>query len=214
MWYWDETTGVFFNEAEALLSRETLALLLQSSMDYTMARCMELTTATTKDTMYMAIREQIKREYIRQYLAGIGGYDQMGYRNWGQIGGMLREQYGYIRGAVEELINGSCSEAQFNNRIKMIVNSSKESYNRARGRVVSRVGFDEVGWNLGAVVTDHCERCEKRANMGYVPIGPKGGFMDPEDGECWPGDGNSECLTNCNCTLSYHNSKTGEEYEL
>jgi len=47
-------------------------------------------------------------------------------------------------------------------------------------------------WVLGAA--EHCPDCLDLAGRGWMPI---------EELEQVPGDGNTQCLTNCQCSLDY-----------
>lgn len=146
-------------------------------------------------------REELKREYIRQYLLGIGGVEQMTPKDWGSIGGMLREQYRYLPGFAEEIAAGSLKPEQIAARSRMYVNSAREGYGRAHGRNAEALGMAEEKWELGST-EQHCETCVSFAEMGWQPIGSLP----------FPGDGSTQCLTNCQCVKIYHNPTTGEMY--
>lgn len=161
--------------------------------------------AETYDASWLAIKD----EYIRQYLLAYGGRENMTFADWGSVGGMLSDQKRYFNDMMDQLESGEISPAEFKRRMKMYINSSEESYWRARGKEMNRLGFDEVSWNLGAS-ENHCVDCPELAAAGWVPACPNGGFGD---GCQFPGDGNTACLTNCNCYLSYRKSETGEVFK-
>ena len=142
-------------------------------------------------------REELKGEYIREYLLGIGGRGQMTQADWGSIGGMLADQYRYLDGFIAELEAGNLTPEQIAARVNMYVNSSREAFERAHGRVAGKAGCDEEIWSLGAA--EHCEDCVAYAAKGWQPIG-----TFPE-----PGEGATICMTNCKCSKSYRNSTTG-----
>lgn len=148
------------------------------------------------------MREEIKAEYIRQYLAGIGGVEQMTAKNWGSVGGMIADQYRYLLGFYEEVQVGNLSVEQIISRSKMYINSSREALSRAQELVAKAVGNDQEKWNLGAVMTEHCTDCVGYDSMGWQPVGT---FP-------YPGDGSTECVTGCQCVKEYRNSGTGQEY--
>lgn len=102
-------------------------------------------------------REDIKREYIRQYVAAVGGRDNMTPADWGSIGGMLKEQYRYLDNFTDEIAAGRLTEGQIRTRAQMYINSAREAYERGNARVYGVV----------------------------LPY--------------YPGDGSTECLTNCKC---------------
>ena len=149
------------------------------------------------------MKGEVKREYIRQYLLGIGGLDQMTPADWGSIGGMLKEQYGYLNGFADALATGQLTEGQITNRARMYVNSAREAFNRADWRAHIKAGYDEVRWVLNAQA-ENCPDCIELDAMGWQKIED-----DPFDG-CYPGSGCTVCLTACQCGLDYRKSEEGE----
>lgn len=138
------------------------------------------------------MREQIKEEYIKQYLLGRGGRDLMTAVDWGSVGGMCADQYRYLDGFAAEIAAGNLSEKQIAARSEMYLRSSREAFERARGRAQPDV--TEVRWNVTAA--ESCVDCIAYDDMGWQPIAddPYGGNM--------PGSGGTRCLTNCMCYLT------------
>ena len=56
------------------------------------------------------MRQQIKQQYVDQYIAGKGGIEQMTQTDWGSIGGQLKEQYGHLDDFAKEIAEGKLSE--------------------------------------------------------------------------------------------------------
>lgn len=108
------------------------------------------------------MRHEIKISYIQQYVSSKGGVSQMTQRDWGSIGGMLREQYRYLDGFVDAVATADppLSEGYIAARARMYTNSSREAHERGHAR--------------GRGLPD-----------GALPA--------------WPGDGSTECLSNCKC---------------
>src|SRR5512139_3208452 len=67
-------------------------------------------------TWQTLMRQEIKREYIRQYVAGRGGLDMMTQRDWGSVGGMIADQYRYLDGFAREIAEGKLTEGQIKER--------------------------------------------------------------------------------------------------
>lgn len=147
------------------------------------------------DDFRAAMRQEIKDEYIRQYLLGRGGREQMTQADWGSIGGMLAEQYSYLEGFVAEVGTGELSEAAIAARAKMYINSAREGFERANRRVQENAGYTEMLWNLNPA--EHCEDCISLNALGWVEIG------SDAFGGCYPGSGCTICLTNCACNIEY-----------
>lgn len=137
-----------------------------------------------------AMREEVRGEYIRQYLLGRGGLEQMTQQDWGSVGGMIGEQYRYLRGFADEVAD--LTPEQIAARARMYANSAREAYERANGRRAEAQGVTEQLWSLGAA--EHCDDCVALAGMGWVPLGEHGTY---------PGAGDTQCLTNCQCHLEY-----------
>jgi len=135
------------------------------------------------------MREQIKEEYIRQYLLGRGGRDLMTPVDWGSIGGMCADQYRYLDGFAAEIATGELSEKQIAARSAMYLHSAREAFERARDRAQPDV--TEIQWNTTAA--ESCVDCVAYADMGWQPIAD-----DPYGGNL-PGSGGTRCLVNCRC---------------
>jgi len=135
------------------------------------------------------MREQIKEEYIRQYLLGRGGRDLMTAEDWGSIGGSLKEQYSWLNKFSTQIATGELSEKQIAARSAMYLRSAGEAFERARGR--AQPDATEIRWHLTSA--EHCEDCVGYADMGWQPI-----TDDVFDGNL-PRTGGTRCLTNCMC---------------
>lgn len=80
------------------------------------------------------MRENIKDEYIQEYILGRGGLEQMTPQDWGSIGGMLADQYRFLGPFAQEIAAGQLSEAQIAQRSRMYINSAREGASRANAR--------------------------------------------------------------------------------
>lgn len=114
------------------------------------------------------MRDELKGEYIRQYILGKGGLEQMTQADWGSIGGMLGDQYRYLDGFAQQIADGTLTEAQIAARSEMYFASSTEAYERAHARA-----------------------------MGAPEL------------PAYPGDGTSECMTNCRCAWDLNEVEPG-----
>lgn len=152
-----------------------------------------------------AMREELKLSYIQDYLLGRGGLEMMTQADWGSVGGMLADQYRYLEDFVDDIAAGNLTEAQIRSRAAMYFNSSREAYERAFRIGAIAAGADEVFWEINPDA-ENCPDCERFTAMGWQPI-----EANPYEG-AYPGSGDTLCLTNCACALSYRNSVTGEEF--
>lgn len=77
------------------------------------------------------MREEVKRVYIAEYVAGRGGLQQMTPRDWGIIGRALRDQYHYLDNFAAEVAAGELSPAQIKARARMYIEASHAAFERA-----------------------------------------------------------------------------------
>ena len=135
------------------------------------------------------MREQIKEQYVQQYLLGRGGRDLMTAEDWGSIGGALAEQYSWLNKFSAQIATGELSEKQIAARSEMYLRSAREAFERARGRAQPDV--TGIRWNITAA--ESCVDCIAYDDMGWQSI-----TGDVFDGNV-PGSGGTRCLTNCMC---------------
>lgn len=215
-WYWDESAKQYRTAKGVFLKREkALELALESinASKNQVSTIVELWGGGTIDsrTWNSSFRQVVKDEYIRQYLAGYGGRERMTQSDWGRIGGMLKNQYGYIDNFENDLIALSNEQIEF--RMNLYINSAHQANERAHAILGRQWGADTVKWKKDPTA-ENCETCLRRDAEDPQPMGANGGYMDPVLGvEVFPGDGNSDCVTNCRCDLELTNSATGAVYE-
>ena len=131
--YYDTDTGRFLSRSQALGYVEQSIAATESATD--------LLASYVADDMLspgdwrLLMREEIKREYIREYMLGKGGRAQMTQADWGSIGGMLKEQYTYLDAFAEQV--GEMSEAAIRSRSRMYIRSAREAYERGNARAQS-----------------------------------------------------------------------------
>jgi hypothetical protein len=210
VYYWDKSVGRYRGSDGRFIAKSTIDSFISKSLEASHNISDTLSQFVSDglinvDDWNKSFREEIKGEYIRQYLTGRGGLEQMTQADWGSVGGMLKEQYSYLEGFSQDIASGNLSEAQIEARSQMYINSAREAFERAKERVVADLGFDMVNWVLNPNL-ENCDDCVAFANMGTVPVDE-----DPYNG-AYPGSGDTQCLTNCGCELQYSKSDTDEEY--
>ena len=147
-WFWNEAAKRYQwrNGSARFLSHETVMGYVTESLA-TAGSAMDLLAEYVAEGLLsvgdwrMLVRQELKKEYIRQYLLGRGGLGQMAYADWGSIGGMLKEQYRWLDGFLDEVAAGRLSEAQIRSRLRMYVNSARQAFERARTRAI-------MGWEV------------------------------------------------------------------
>lgn len=205
MYWWDENAKRYRDERGRFVSRDTVWDYIQRSINSTsnvselLADLVGSGQLAPKD-WYSLMKEELKREYIRQYLLAHGGLDTMTPADWGRIGGMLKEQYAYLKNLAAEIAAGKLSPAQIAARMNMYFNSARESFERAFAVNAIAWGAVEERWVVNPAV-ENCVDCLGYQDEGWKPVG-----YFP-----FPGEGASRCLTNCHCLKEYRNAK-GEVY--
>lgn len=212
MYYWDELIGRYRDERGRFVSKETVYQWVNKSIqisgDIVSTLSSYVYDGTISVTDWMgAMQREIKDEYIRQYLSFVGGRQAMTQSDWGRVGGMLTEQYKYLKGFARDIASGNLTEAQINARAQMYINSAREARERAREIAATKAGYDEVYWELNPQL-ENCPDCVEFNGMDWQLAED-----DPYKG-AFPGSGDTVCLTACGCQLVWRNGKTGVEYEM
>ena len=110
--YRDLNTGRFASEEQVLTWIEDS---LRSSKMVTNTLAQQVAERRLRTAAWQQLmRQEIKDEYIRQYILGKGGLAQMTQADWGSIGGMLKEQYVHLDNFAAEIAAGNLSEVEFN----------------------------------------------------------------------------------------------------
>ena len=209
---WSESAKRYRDlETGRFVPRETVLSYVEASIEATSSATASLAEYVAGDVLSpgdwrLLMRREIKDEYVRQYVLGKGGVAQMTQADWGSIGGMLKEQYGYLDDFARQVAQGTLSEAQIRARAQMYIRSAREAYERAHSRVADAAGMDEVAWVLNWNA-ENCPDCQDYADMGWQRVDD-----DPYNG-AYPGSGHTVCLTNCRCHLEWRSSQTGESWE-
>jgi hypothetical protein len=204
-WTWVEKVGKYRDSAGHFLARDQVLALANESIaasDTAIGPLAQIAAGggLSPADFNLLVRAELKQEYLRQYMLGIGGRSRMTPADWGRCGSMLKEQYKYLGDFAKELADGKLSEAQIRARLSMYVNSSRTAYERAHSINAQALGMDEEAWLLGDA--EHCDDCMALNAEGWQPIG-----HFPE-----PGAGATQCLTNCACFVDYRNSFSGDHY--
>jgi hypothetical protein len=151
---------------------------------------------------YSIGREEMKREYLRLYMLAVGGKSQMTYSDYGRVGAMLKEQYKYFNGFLQDIAAGNLSEAQIRARLNMYFNSAREAYEKAHAKQAKEWGAVEERWNVTNGI-ENCPDCLAYESEGWKPFG------------YFPviGSGSTVCLTACKCWKEYRNAQGKIYYE-
>ena len=139
MWKWDRVDLVYRDdETGKILSRDRALAFVDQSLAAGgdavdgLASLMANSQLSPAD-WHERMQREIKGEYIRQYLLGRGGLEQMEQADWGSVGGMIAEQYRpYLTNFAGEV--SGLSEGQILVRARMYINSAREAFERGKAR--------------------------------------------------------------------------------
>lgn len=154
-------------------------------------------------TWHQGFRDLVRREIVKQYLAGRGGEQALSLADRGRISAVCRDQWKYMDKFANEISAGTLFEPEIVRRMRMYVNSAREAYERAARIAAKDAQFDEVSW----IMDPHKEHCtgdpgclelSARSWQSTTPWPYRNGRKD-----VYPGTGDTPCLTNCGCHLDY-----------
>lgn len=148
------------------------------------------------DDWMMVMREEIKGEYLRQYMLGKGGYDAMTSKDWGKVGAMLKTQYAFLVGFATAIATTELTQAYIRARSNMYFSGARQAFETAKAEVAKVWGAEEERWIVMPGI-ENCPDCldfaaEGWQHLGYFPM---------------PGAGDTVCLTNCHCRKEYRKSE-------
>jgi len=145
------------------------------------------------------MREGIKREYIKQYLAGRGGRARMTQVDHGSIGGSLKEQYSWLQKFSQEIADGKLSEGQIRTRSQMYFQSATEARERGKKRAEEQAGKTMVRWVR--TPAESCTDCIGLSGLGWQNAEPWPFKVGRYNAIC--GSGATLCKVNCRCFLEW-----------
>lgn len=191
--YRDSVTGRFLSKTEALGFVDQSLAATGNVTDTLASFVAGDAPAISPDDWRSAMRREVKDEYIRQYLVGRGGIEQMTPADWGSIGGDLAFQYRKLDDFVAQVEAGLLSEAQVRARARMYVNSARKAYEKANIRALGLPELPQYpadgqqiclsnckcfwrivevsggGWDCYWELTpaEHCETCLENTDKWY-----------------------------------------------
>lgn len=201
-WRWDSRARAYRDGATGrFMSKDRALSLIDKSMATSGDRVGDLSRLIANGEISPAdwverMRAEIKKEYIRQYSFGRGGLENMTTRDYRSIGGMLKEQYGYLGRFADEIAAGNLTEGQIATRARMYIDSAREAYERANARAKG-VPTSQLPTFPGGGRTACLTRC--RCNWEFVEVYDQNGVLvawdcywrlDPAAEHC------SDCLAN------------------
>jgi len=194
--FWNRTVGRLVTRLQV---RDVSREVLEKSLAQEWARAAANGDMSVQ-AWHQAMRDEIRKNVIEQYLAGRGGTGPMTKAEYGRIGAVIKEQYKWLDRFAAQMEAGEVSEGAAANRARMYINSAWEANERAYRIAAEVAGMKRVRW-VWNPEAEHCDDCEDLNNSGWHPVNPwpfKNGRKD-----MYPGSGDTICLTSCRCFLEY-----------
>lgn len=187
-WFWSDAAYDYVDDGGGRMGREKLLAFsstsIQAAKDKTDLLAAQVAEGLiSPDAWHEAMREELKGEYIRQYLLGRGGRNQMTAEDWGSVGGSLAEQYRWLDGFADQVAGGNLTEMQIKIR-----------------------SLSDLAGQIGAMPTSQVLRAAMYANSAreaFFRAQTRARGFEPSDLPYMPADGNTICLTRCNCSWDY-----------
>jgi hypothetical protein len=112
-------------------ARNTFVAKTVTSSD---ALAVRLTTGEiTVQQWVTQMRDLLRSTYSAEYMLGRGGLDAMTQADYGRLGAMLKEQYGYLDRFASDIAAGKLSPAQIQMRARMYIDGATQAHERAAG---------------------------------------------------------------------------------
>ena len=128
--YRDTTSGRYLSPAKMTVLRDRF---LDAQGEKARGAAARLATGTRTVTEWQQdLRKCVKQTFVDQYVLARGGRRQMTPRDWGALGQMLREQYGYLNGFAAEVASGALTQAQIASRGELYLNSSRQAFEKGQ----------------------------------------------------------------------------------
>lgn len=151
--------------------------------------------ATSLDFEAAALH-MLREKHFMAAAVGRGGVDRLTREDIKVLRNTLKSEAGYFRRFMRDVHAGNVSEAQMKSRLSMYSNKIYNSFWTMRTRANVAAGF-KYEQRIVDHAAENCDDCIALAAKGQQPIGTL-----PE-----PGDGSTQCLSNCRCTKEYSKVK-------
>ena len=171
LWYWDDSVKRYRSPVTGrFIGIDDMNGLRAEFMESQKERVEGVTNVYAAEAIdFKTYRNQvtdiIRQTYVDLYAMGAGGRNNLTAKDWGSIGGMLKEQYGYLNPFMDQIEAGELSQAQITVRLKMYINSASEAFWRAFARDIPIDLPHYPGDGSTACLTN----CQCRWDIQFVP---------------------------------------------
>lgn len=195
---WDSRTARYRSSVTGrYVARRDILSLMEAQVSGVGERMAELTTALIEGRLSPAVweaqaRSELKRQHLAQSALGSGGFDRLGAREFGRVGGRIRQDYAALGALALAVTNGEVTPAQALARANRIMGNARTQFFDAERDRIQRSASNRVVIErrvLGAAA-QHCSDCVGFYNQGWQLAGSL-----PSPGV------DAVCGGNCRCSM-------------
>lgn len=135
--------------------------------------------------------DDMKLSALRMAMLAAGGKQNMGPRQWGQVGQLLRQQYRYLQGFAADIAAGKLSQKQIMARTILYSGATKQAFHLIERNEKFLQGFMFARRTLDPQA-EHCKDCIALARPNWTPTEN----VTPPGSRC-------RCAGNCRCRIQY-----------
>lgn len=139
----------------------------------------------------VGMKALLKNEHLALSMIANGGRDQMTAREWGKVGSVIKDQYGYLEAFGRQIDADEITLGPgFLSRAESYASFGSHVYENFVRDGMIEAGMTEAFNSLGGSAQS-CAECPALEATGWMPI------------EDMPEIGERECSVGCNCSIEY-----------
>jgi len=197
-YHWSAPSARYRSTATGrFVARRDILGLLDNQVNSASQRLGDLTTALHEGRIAPGpwadqMQGELRRLHSQNRALAAGGWDRMTPRDWGAVGGRLRDDYARVQRLANDIQQGTVTLPQALNRVNGYVGNARvQFWNAERERRQAGPGQAIVERRrLGSA--EHCQDCVDYYDRGWCNAGEL-----PSPGV------DSDCGTHCRCTLEH-----------
>lgn len=195
-WSYDRNLGRYRDDKGKFLSQKSVDALIDARVDKLNVTLRKITRMLirndiTLDQWQESVRQAIKEAHVQAGIIGNGGRNNMGPKEYGQIGQRLRREYGFLQNFAKDLLEKRVSAPMALARVSMYTRAVRGAYLEGYQSKKQEQGYSLMKRTLDPQAK-HCQDCLIYARRGIVPIGAV-----PLPGE------RCACRSNCKCSVKF-----------
>lgn len=207
-YFWNQAAGRYASRTSGrFVGQQTIRTELDKAIDNVTDRLVSLSRDFRNGvidgrTWQIQSMSLIKETHLLGAALEKGGWNQLTQSDFGRVGQIIRGEYAYFNNLVKQLESGQQRlDGTLDSRMRLYGQAGRDTYHVFEREDRFTQGYDEERRILNG--RDNCKSskrpgCLEEAGKGWQEIGE----MVPI--------GSCTCLSNCRCSVSYRNSKTGE----